>query len=472
MQDTVQAAFPEGTGADDELIPPRRAVGVEYAAPVASLPVGDRALRMGNLLATFDRSVPVLIFKIGRYPLSHGTLGAIRSLGRAGLSVYAVSEDRFVPYAASRYLSGQIILPTTGREDADTLRRHLSRAARQLGRRSILLPTDDEAAVFAAEHAAEMRDDFLMPSVEPGLPRLLASKRDLSLLCTRYGVAVPETYFARSVDDAMAYADSTRFPIVVKNSEPWVRITAPAVGATTIVESHSALVALASTWTRDPQVVMQEYIPSVSAEDWIFHAYLDARSEPLAAFTGLKERAWPPYAGVTAAAIARPNAELARLATDFCRAIGYRGIVDMDWRRDLRDGRYKLVDFNPRIGANFRLFQSEQGVDVVRALHLDLTGRTVPSAPQVFGRRLVVENLYLASRLMRGSDGVTERAEAGCKTEFAWFAADDPLPFVAMGFRFGGQAVIRLAQLARARANSRRGRRAPISAGAKTIRRL
>ena len=404
---------------------------------------------------TFDRSVPVLIFKIGRYPLSHGILGAVRSLGRVDIPVYAVSEDRFVPYAASRYLSGQILLPTTGREDADTLRQKLSQVARQLGRRSVLLPTDDEAAVFAAENAAAMRDDFLLPNVEPGLPRLLASKRDLSLLCARHGVAAPATYFARSVDDALAYAASARFPIVVKNSDPWVRITTPAVGATTIVGSYRALVALASTWTGDPHVIIQEYIPSASAEDWIFHAYFDGHSEPLVAFTGLKERAWPPSAGVTAAAIATPNEELAAIATDFCRAIGYRGIVDMDWRLDFRDGRYKLVDFNPRLGANFRLFQNEAGIDVVRALHLDLTGRPVPSAPQAFGRRLVVENLYPASRLMRGSDGVGKRAEAGYRTEFAWFAADDPLPFLVMGLRFGGQVALRLARLAGARATRR-----------------
>jgi predicted ATP-grasp superfamily ATP-dependent carboligase len=427
---------------------------------------------MGNLLAKLDRSVPVLVFKIGRYPLSHGILGAIRSLGRAGVPVYAVSEDRFVPYAVSRYLSGQILLPTTGREDAETLRRHLSRAARQVGRKSILVPTDDEAAVFAAEQAAWLCDDFLMPSIEPGLPRLLASKRNLSLLCRQHDVAFPATYFAKSVDDALTFAGNAQFPIVVKNSEPWVRITAPAVGATTIVESREALVALANTWAGDPQIIMQEYIPNACAEDWIFHAYLTADFSPLVAFTGLKERSWPPYAGVTTAAMASPNAELAAIATTFCRAIGYRGIADMDWRRDLRDGRYKLVDFNPRIGANFRLFENESGIDVIRALHLDLTGRNVPSAPQVFGRRLIVENLHFASRLMRGYDGTTKRAEADCKTEFAWFAADDPVPFFAMGLRFSGQVVVRLGQLAAVNATRLCARRRQGSRFTKTIRRL
>jgi predicted ATP-grasp superfamily ATP-dependent carboligase len=402
---------------------------------------------MGTQPAKFGGSVPVLVLKLGRYPLSHGILGAVRSLGRAGVPVHAVCEDRFVPYAFSRYLSSQILLPTTSLEEvAATLLDDLARTAKILGTRSILLPTDDEAAIFVAEHATELRHDFIVPLVDPRLPRALASKRGLSLLCRQHDVAMPATHFARSVGDVLAFAETANFPIVVKNSEPWIRITAPAVRATTIVASREALVSLARNWTSDPHVVLQEYIPEAYAEDWIFHAYFDSASKPLVAFTGLKQRSWPPYAGVTAAAIAWPNPDLATTATEFCRAIGYRGIVDMDWRLDLRDNRYKLVDFNPRLGANFRLFVSETAVDVVRAQYLDLTGQAVPMSAQSFGRRLIVENLNLASRIAGAPDRTIKGMQAVGKPEFAWFAADDPLPFLAMALRFCGQVVLRLAE--------------------------
>jgi D-aspartate ligase len=427
---------------------------------------------MGAQVVKFDSSVPVLVLKIGRYPLSHGILGAIRSLGRAGVPVYAVSEDRFVPYAFSRFLTGQVLLPTTGREDAAVLLQALSRIAQRLGSKTILLPTDDEAAVFVAEHAATLGANFVLSTIEPGLPRMLASKRGLSRLCGQHNVPIPATHFARSVDEVLTYAHTARFPIVIKNSEPWVRITVPAVKATTIVESQEALASLASTWTSDPQVILQEYIPKACAEDWIFHAYFDTTSNPLVAFTGFKQQSWPPYAGVTTAAIALPNADLANTATAFCRAIRYRGVADMDWRLDHRDGRYKLLDFNPRIGANFRLFVSESGIDVVRAQHLDLTGRSVPTAPQVFGRRLIVENLYLASRLARGMDQTAKRAHPHGRIEFAWFAADDPLPFFVMALRFAGQILLRLAQLLAAMGKGAATRRRHHSKLRNSVRRL
>ncbi len=101
-------------------------------------------------------------------------------------------------------------------------------------------------------------------------------------------------------------------------------------------------------------------------------------------FTGVKVRSWPPHAGMTANAYVVDNPELADLAARFIKQIGFTGIIDLDLRFDRRDGRYKLLDFNPRMGAQFRLFENESGVDVVRAMHLDLTGRAVPegnSAP-------------------------------------------------------------------------------------------
>ncbi|MDH6109688.1 hypothetical protein P3T36_000459 [Kitasatospora sp. MAP12-15] len=39
-----------------------------------------------------DRTVPALPVKVSRYPQHHGGLGAIRTLGRCGVPVYAMVE--------------------------------------------------------------------------------------------------------------------------------------------------------------------------------------------------------------------------------------------------------------------------------------------------------------------------------------------------------------------------------------------
>jgi predicted ATP-grasp superfamily ATP-dependent carboligase len=113
--------------------------------------------------------------------------------------------------------------------------------------------------------------------------------------------------------------------------------------------------------------------------------------------------------------------------------------MDLDYCLDKRDGQYKLVDFNPRIGAQFRVFEDHAGIDVARALYLDLTGRGVQCSSAVEGRTFIAEFHDLAA-------GVSYFREGGLtfrewwpsfkgKKELAWFCGDDPVPFLMMCMR-------------------------------------
>jgi D-aspartate ligase len=418
-----------------------RTVPVSSGRAVAPAPGGRRApVPVHGPRVELDREVPVVLVRVGRYPIYHGTVGAIRSLGRANVPVHAIVEDRLTPAALSRYLTSKIVWPTTGTESADYLVEHLDKIGRELGGGVIAIPSDDEAAVLLAEHGDVLRDWFIYPDIDPELPRLLASKRGLHRICREHDVPTPKAVFPRSPRDVRAFAKKATFPVVAKNVDPFRRLSDKAVDSTTVLQTPEELLAL-GLGLDDPRTVMfQEYIPREEAEDWIFHTYCDANSDCLVSFTGIKLRSWPPHAGVTTHARVVRNDELAALSQRLCKDIGYRGIADLDWRFDRRDGQYKLVDFNPRTGAQFRLFENEHGIDVLRALHLDLTGREVPDSPPVYGRGIVVEHLdrpaWLAYR--GGHATAPEGVAKGPRSERAWFAGDDLLPFGMMLLRFSG----------------------------------
>ncbi|MFK0022420.1 ATP-grasp domain-containing protein [Streptomyces sp. NPDC090798] len=403
-----------------------------------------------------DRNVPGLIVKFGDYPLHHGGVGAIRSLGRLGIPMYAITEDRYTPAAASRYLRRAFVWPTTGTEEPERLVEGLLRIGARIGRPTVLVPTDEEAAVLIAEHQEELGERFLFPRVDAKLPRRLASKQGLHELCAEHGIPSPAAAFPQSYDEIVAFAESARFPIVAKNREAFVRRSQPAVNGTTRIPTREGLLSLARDWGDQPGVILQEYLPREEAEDWIVHAYFDADSTPLAMFTGVKVRSWPPHAGMTANAYVVDNPELADLAARFIKQIGFSGVIDLDLRFDRRDGQYKLLDFNPRMGAQFRLFENESGIDVVRAMHLDLTGRTVPEGEQRAGHRYIVENIDLPALLAyRRSGYTTPHAPARASgTELAWLAGDDLRPFFTMLARFVRPGAKHLYQLWR---TNRRG---------------
>ena len=433
-----------------------------------------------------DRSVPALTLKIGQYPVHSGGVGAIRTLGRLGVPVYAITEFGLTPAGASRYCAGRFAWRATGAERPERLVADLCDVGRRIGRRSVVIPVDDEAAILVAEHESELSEFFAFPRVRPELPRQLASKTGLHELCISHGVPSPATVTPASLAEVATFAATATFPVVVKNDQAWVRRRHPVVPGTTVLHSAAELLALVQPATpgggssRDapagaaPDFIAQEYLPPEHSQDWIVQLYCAADSDCIVLFTGRKIRSWPPQAGVTACAYSIANAEVAAIAERFCREIGFRGVADLDWRLDLRDGQYKLVDFNPRIGNQFRLFETAAGVDVVRALHLDLTGRAVPPGRQIENRRIIVEHVDLPARLAYRRLG--RSAEAGqsarpsptpVTTELAWLAADDPLPFLAMLCRLAGPAVGGLTRLIRpaprqpaARGGARQARRA------------
>ena len=65
-------------------------------------------MRRGTVTA--DCRIPALVVKTGRDPMHSGEVGVIRTLGRLGVPVYTLAEDRFTPAA----LSGTADMYSTG----------------------------------------------------------------------------------------------------------------------------------------------------------------------------------------------------------------------------------------------------------------------------------------------------------------------------------------------------------------------
>ncbi|MFD8231660.1 ATP-grasp domain-containing protein [Streptomyces sp. NPDC059696] len=394
--------------------------------------------------------VPALLVKLGRFPQLHGGLGAVRTLGRMGVPAYAMVEDPFTPVALSRHLAGRFIRPTTGAEDASELVLALLQIGRQIGRPTVAVAEGDEAAVLLAENADRLAEWFVLSPVPPALPRRLASKAGLNRTCQEHGVPTPLTRSPVDRAELVAVGREWGFPLVLKDREPFTKLNDSAMGHTVFVHDEAELLAVCGS-ADSPSVIVQEHIPLEVAEEWFTHLYCSAGGMPRLVFTGQKLRSWPPRTGLTTRARARPNTALATLAAELCRAIGYCGIADLDWRFDRRDGRYKLVDFNPRFGQQFRLFTTAQELDVVRAMYLDLTGQDVPDVTQIHGRGFIVGNLDAVSATVTAwRERRLPSALPRRNLERAWLSWDDPVPAVAVAVRFSGTVARRLTKPVRA----------------------
>lgn len=377
---------------------------------------------------------PVLILKTGRYALHHGGLGIIRTLGMLDVPVFTVIEDRFAPAGLSKYLTGKFVWDTRDLPRSRLLE-GLKRIGRQLKLPTILIPTDDVGAILIAEEAVTLRQWFLFPKLRSDIPRSLADKSQLHTLCKQLGVPCPQAISPGTISEVYEFIETAAFPVVVKPSKPWLN---PKIKPS-IVSSPRALLDLyrRSEAQVPHNLLIQEYIRD--GEDWLFDGYCDADSKCLAGFTGRKLRSYPSRFGSATLGRSVTNPALLQQAEALVKAVSYAGIMDIDYRFDKRDGQYKLLDFNPRIGAQFRLFEDSDRIDVARALYRDLTGQCVRRSPQIDGRVFVVEPydcLASVHDLLGRQLSVRDwwRSLKGAR-EFAWFRRSDPFPFIVIWIR-------------------------------------
>lgn len=398
----------------------------------------------GDFAGALDTGTPILILRRSLNRFQHCALAIARTAGRLGVPVHSICVDPLEPAMRSRYMTSAIPIPPALTE-ADWIEA-LIELRPQLGR-AILLPVDDLAAVTVGDHQDRLAEDYLVPHAPGSIRRLLASKRELYALCLRLGLPTPASSFPTNESEFVAQAADMGYPVVLKRAEPWLPPRRP--DAPSVVIARTPAQALDSYHEMEsdiaPQVMVQDYVPGDADSVWMFNGYAGEGGRCLCSFTARKLRQRGPRTGPCTLGECAPNETVSLAAQRLLSELDYRGIVDMGFRFDRRDGLYKVLDVNPRLGSTFRLFTAANGVDVVRAMHLDMTNRPVPPSATLAGRKWIDERSdpVTAVRLLQeGSLSASSwRRSLRGVDEGAWWAVDDPRPFFAMCAQSGAPAL-------------------------------
>jgi predicted ATP-grasp superfamily ATP-dependent carboligase len=216
----------------------------------------------------------------------------------------------------------------------------------------------------------------------------MMDKLDLARTATRLAIATPLTLACESAAEVDEAATALAFPAIVKprlayqwrRAGLWERIGGQKAF---IVESADALRAL---YTRleglAGDVLVQEYVPGADADIVVCCCYVDATGALLGHFTGRKLRQNPPLVGTGCVVEATPVPEIVGPSVELLRAYGYRGIAEIEFKRDSLHGGYRLIEINPRHWDQHEL-GCLVGVNITRLAYADRTGaRPEPSLPR------------------------------------------------------------------------------------------
>ena len=121
-------------------------------------------------------------------------------------------------------------------------------------------------------------------------------------------------------------------------------------------------------------------------------------------------------------------------AVRFLAGLRFRGLVEVEFKYDSRDRRYKLLDVNPRAWTWIGLSEAA-GVDLAWTQWRLSRGNPTPmarAAPGAAWAHVSRDIVAAAQQIFRGTLRPTEYAASFFKPRrFAAFAPDDPLPAIA-----------------------------------------
>lgn len=305
-----------------------------------------------------------------------GSLSVTRSLARHGVPVHVLGEEDSL-VRASR-LPVEFVDCGQGADVPRRWQQWLGEARRE---GAVVLPVGDDGLEFVARNRAWLEGLGYVP-VEANDDVLLGvlDKQRTFELAQLAGVETPPVVAVSSADDAPRVAELVGFPCAIKPLHSHHFAKHFPVKLFMADDEHELAAILARTDAHGLEMLATAMVPGGDDLYSSHYTYIDSSGEPLFEFTKRKLRQYPIHSGLGTYFVTHRDPEVAELSMRFCRAVGLRGLANIEFKRDPRDGRLKLIECNHRFTAVNEIVR-RAGIDIAAITYDHLTGRPVERMP-------------------------------------------------------------------------------------------
>jgi D-aspartate ligase len=356
-------------------------------------------------------------------------LSIARSLGRQGVPVWVITPPNIKLASFSRYT--RRTLPWPDGDDESKAAYLLELAERHQLNQWVLFPTSDESAALLSKFQAALSNRFRVSTPTWDILRWAYDKRLTYQLAAEQQVDCPSTFYPTTETDLRTA--TFEFPVILKPATHAVmsRFTADKAWPAANREELLARYRQACKLIPPDQILIQERIPG-GGESQFSYAALCRDGEPIAFLSARRTRQYPIDFGYSSSFVETLNVpEILAPSQRLLSAMRYTGLVEVEYKLDSRNGRFKLLDINPRLWT-WSTLGALAGIDFPYLLWRIIVGKRVRKRTGSVGVRWVRMSTdvpaafheMLRGRLRLGSYLRSLRGPI----EFALMAADDPLP--------------------------------------------
>lgn len=269
-------------------------------------------------------------------------LGVAHSLGTQRVPVWVVDTDRSKSIAQfSRYTKRFIV-------SDEPVAELLLREGRHHGLDGwVVFPVNDEYVEILSENRDALSAMYRLVVPPAAVTRLALDKRLTYSKAAELGIATPRTWTAHRSEEI---ADVVEYPAILKpavNHHFFPHTNVKALPIDNAADLHARF----SQMTRyivPAEILVQERIPG-GGENQLSFCAACKDGEVYASLVAQRRRQYPIDFGNASSFVEttrQPTVE--RDGRRFLESIGFDGMVEVEFKFDPRDGRYKILDVNPR----------------------------------------------------------------------------------------------------------------------------
>lgn len=359
---------------------------------------------------------------------NYRSLGVVRSLGRHGIPAWVLKDEHRIA-SASRYACHSECWPASSEVEQ---RNYLL----ELGNRHqldgwALFPTTDESAALLARHHTALAEQFRLTTPKWEVMRWAYDKRLTYRLAADLQIDHPWTWYPTS-REAVEQLECT-YPVILKPAikESINRLTIDKAWSITDHQSLLTRYDQACELVEPSVIMVQEMIPG-NGESQFSYAALCVDGRPLVSLVARRTRQYPLDFGRASTFVETVDQpEVAHLARRLLAAMEYTGLVEVEFKQDPRDGRFKLLDVNARVWG-WHTLGRRAGLDFPYLTWKFIHGDAISATRARPGVRWVRLSTDIPSAILAiRSGGLTPRSYLRSfqgPIEFAIFATDDPIP--------------------------------------------
>jgi len=302
-------------------------------------------------------------------------LGVIRALGTMGVPIIAVTYNTEDMGYVSRYVKGVVHVPHPEKLPDEFIDALIAIGERFGG--GLLIPASDETLTTVSQHKTLLERSYTVACTEWEVTRKFIDKKYTYALANTAGVPAPHTITPESTADVEAFDQRAQYPCLVKPSQShryYELFKTKMVKVNNLDQMRAAYQQAAEAGM---EVMLQELIPGDDAQGVNYNTYF-WDGEPLAEFTAQQIRNAPPELGSPRVVLSKEIPEVIESGRKILKAMGFYGYACIEFKKDVRDGIYKLMEVNGRHNRSL-LLAVHCGINFPWLQYNHLVGGVVPT---------------------------------------------------------------------------------------------